>query len=246
MVELEQALRRLGDSLEFPAQADLAGRVRTRIEHGRPARPLLPAWAAAVLVLVAVSLLVPGVRRAAADLLGLDDIRIVLREAPPSIPTGAGLDIGSPISLAEVRELVDFEVMVPSALGEPNEVYLDRGRVTLLYRPEAGLPEVGDSGVGLLITQFGARLPEFFGKELGPGSSLEKVTVRGRPGYWIEGEPHLVYLVERSGEVREESGRLAGNTLLWEEGGVTFRLESSLSREEALRVAESLRPAVTP
>ena len=241
MVELEQALRRLGDSLEFPAEPELTGRVRMRIEHRRPARPLLPAWAAAVLVLVAAAFLVPGVRRAAADLLGLDDIRIVLREAPPHAPARSGLDIGSPFSLAEVRELVDFEVLVPSAVGEPGEVYLDRGRVTLIYRSEAGLPDVGDSGVGLLITQFGARLPESLGKELGPGTYLESVTVRGRPGYWIEGEPHLVYLVERSGEVLEESGRLAGNTLLWQEGGVTFRVESSLSRAEALRVAESLR-----
>ncbi|MGH8935160.1 MAG: hypothetical protein ACRDXD_02645 [Acidimicrobiia bacterium] len=241
MVELEQALRRLGDSLEFPAEPELAGRVRRRIEHRRPARPLLSAWVAAALILVAAAFLLPGVRRAAADLLGLDDIRIVRREAPPVAPAGAGLDIGLALSLAEVRERVDFEVLVPSAVGEPDAVYLDRGRVTLLYRSEAGLPEVGDSGVGLLINQFGARLPESLGKELGPGTSLETVTVRGRLGYWIEGEPHLVYLVERSGEVLEESGRLAGNTLLWQEGRVTFRLESALSLEEALQVAESLR-----
>jgi hypothetical protein len=31
-----------------------------------------------------------------------------------------------------------------------------------------------------------------------------------------------------------------GNTLIWEEQGITYRLESNLSLEEAVKIAESL------
>jgi hypothetical protein len=33
--------------------------------------------------------------------------------------------------------------------------------------------------------------------------------------------------------------RLAGNVLLWESGGVTYRIESTLSKAEAIAIAES-------
>jgi hypothetical protein len=32
-----------------------------------------------------------------------------------------------------------------------------------------------------------------------------------------------------------------GNTLIWEANGITYRLESHLSLEDALRIAESLK-----
>jgi hypothetical protein len=35
---------------------------------------------------------------------------------------------------------------------------------------------------------------------------------------------------------------IAGHVLIWAEGDVTYRLETSLSMEEAVRVAESLEP----
>jgi hypothetical protein len=35
---------------------------------------------------------------------------------------------------------------------------------------------------------------------------------------------------------------LEGGTLVWEADGVTYRLETRLTLEEAIRIAESLRP----
>jgi hypothetical protein len=41
------------------------------------------------------------------------------------------------------------------------------------------------------------------------------------------------------GRIRDNSGRLAGKTLLWSHGELTLRLEGDLTKEEALRIARS-------
>jgi hypothetical protein len=43
------------------------------------------------------------------------------------------------------------------------------------------------------------------------------------------------------GSFLEDPPRLVGNTLIWETGGVTLRLESALTMEDALTVARSMR-----
>ena len=92
------------------------------------------------------------------------------------------------------------------------------------------------------MTQFPGDVDQgFIEKGLGPGTRLESVTVNGRPGYWIEGRPHAFVYRDANGNVRDESYRLAGNVLLWEDGDLLLRLESALSKEEALRIASSVR-----
>jgi hypothetical protein len=65
--------------------------------------------------------------------------------------------------------------------------------------------------------------------------------VNGEPGFWIEGHPHVVDYVDPSGRAGRLSSRLVGNTLLWNQEGLTVRIESSLSLERSLAIATSLR-----
>jgi len=151
------------------------------------------------------------------------------------------------VTLGEARQAVSFRVRLPSLpeLGSPDEVYVDdeppSGRVTAVYAPGPGLPRTSATGVGLLVTAFRARFDEeFVIKEAGPGTRVEQVSVGGDPGYWVEGEPHTVVYVDGRG-LNSDTLRLAGNTLLWERNGVTFRLEADISKEDALRIAASFR-----
>ena len=48
----------------------------------------------------------------------------------------------------------------------------------------------------------------------------------GAQGLWIAGEQHVVYWLDAP-------PRLAGNVLLWEDGGVTYRLEGKAPDEGA-------------
>jgi hypothetical protein len=267
-LDLDAALADLAAALEFPPTPDLAAAVATRLEQApartpAPARParrlrwpagwrrLAVAGLAAVLLAAAVLVASPGTREAVARRLGLRGIDIQLGGPPPPTVTttpGARLDLGlgDPVTLEEARRLVDFPVVVPGELGRPDAVFVDEavpagGRVDLVYRARPGLPASPFTDAGLLVTQFeGQPTPEFLKKVTAMGV-VEEVTVGGEPGYWFSGEPHFFTYIDAAGRFREEQTRLAGNTLIWQRGDLTLRLEGDIPKDEAIRIAESMR-----
>jgi hypothetical protein len=58
--------------------------------------------------------------------------------------------------------------------------------------------------------------------------------------WWIAGGEHFFFYRDAQGNVVDTTLRLAGDTLIWEEGGVTHRVEGAPSLAAAIRVAESL------
>lgn len=78
-----------------------------------------------------------------------------------------------------------------------------------------------------------------FEKYAAVGDDVELLSVDGHQGAWVLG-PHPVHYVGRDGEWYEESARLAVNTLIWQVGDVTLRLEGDFAKGEALAVARSL------
>jgi hypothetical protein len=215
-------------------------------------------WLVAALLLIAIAgglVLFPEARYAIADRLGLQGVLIRwVDEVPSPEPSqlGAPLLLGRPVTLDEAQAAVDFSVRVPTAPGfdDPSEIYLldqEQGAmVSFVYPTGPELPASDETGVGALLTQFqGDAERGLIEKGLAdsdePETYLEAVTVRGDPGYWISGAPHGFFFVcYDAGECRQERYRLAGNVLLWEQDGVTLRLESALSREDALAIAESV------
>jgi hypothetical protein len=263
---LERALADLGAHIAYPRTPELSTTVRARIAAGRQRR--WPAWdayrpwprvagalAAGLLALaVAVLAISSEARGAVADRLGLGGVRFFAApESPSPAPAvsppvpGPRLLGGMSVTLAEARGRAGFALRLPSlpGLGEPDEVYFNSavpgGAVSLVYAPRPGLPEAPGTGIGLLITQFRGDYGPFLQKGLVAGGLLRPVTVGGAQGYWIEGAPHVLLFRDTAGEVHEERSRLAGNTLLWERDGVTFRLETAAGLDDALRIAESLR-----
>jgi hypothetical protein len=257
--KLSAALVAVGRDLAFPEVPDLAPAVVRRLEEPeripdrrplslpgpfrRPGRRVALALAAVLILAgsaVAGGLLVRGVRILIAP----------ETTTPPPSPTVTGplgrlLFLGERTTLDEARRLVDFEVLLPRAAGLHEPVtYVDDdppgGRVSLVYPAGPGLPKAQEPGIGMLLMQFRGRIELPFIEKLVRTDQVQEVQVGGSAGYWIEGEHTLVYLDER-GEPYEERSRLAGNTLLWQRGEVTFRLESALTREEAIRIAESMR-----
>jgi hypothetical protein len=266
-LDLEQALADLAASLEFPPTPDLAAAVTARLDEapvrrrgrlagliGRPGwRRLAVAGLAAVLLAVAVLVASPGTREAVARRLGLRGVGVQLGgPPPPTVTTRPGerldLGLGERVTLEEARRRVGFPVLVPGAAGfqQPAAVYVNEavpagGRVDLVYRARPGLSASPFTDVGLLVTEFrGQPTPEFL-KKVAVLGMVEEVRVGGEPGYWFSGEPHFFTYRDARGNLRDEQTRLAGNTLVWQRGELTLRIEGEISRQEALRIAESMR-----
>jgi hypothetical protein len=230
----------------------------------RPPARRWPAWMAgwrrlavagmvAVLLAAAVLVASPGTREAVARRLGLRGIGVELGgPPPPTVTTAPGgrldLGLGERVTLEEARRRVGFPVLVPAAAGfqRPDAVFVDRavpvgGRVDLVYRARPGLPASSFTDAGLLITEFRGQPDSGFLKKVVVAGIVQEVTVGGGPGYFFSGDPHFFSYQDADGQFREERTRLAGNTLIWQRGDLTLRLEGELPLAEAVRIAESMR-----
>ena len=258
-----------GPDLAPSVTAALAARRRPAPRWHSLARAAVVATVLLLATAAAVLAASPGAREAVADRLGIGGVRIEFVPATPTVPaptptspptsatstptvSASPTPLAAPLLLGEVIDgettVMPFTVRRPAIAGPPAATYLDRtavpgGSLTMVWPASPALPETTIAGVGLLLQQFrGVANEGPYGKGLGPGTALESATVNGYPGYWITGEPHAFYYYDATGEPVEDRLRLAGNTLVWVEGDVTYRLESALPLLSALRLAESLTP----
>ncbi|MEU5943347.1 hypothetical protein ABZ807_30240 [Micromonospora sp. NPDC047548] len=238
MDDLERELRDLSAWLETPAPPDVTARVRAQLAAPVPGRRRWRYYLAAALVALLVAVLPPGraaLADAVAELLRFAGITIATSPAP-ALPTGtpSPLPAQRPAALHEAQRKVLFPIRIPAKLGPPEQVLvadvdgMGTYRVaTLLYR-----------GGALRIDAFDGGLDPVFQKQAsGPG--VDWVEVNGDFAVWIGG-PHALAYVDRAGTVRVETARLAASTLIWQEAGVSYRLEGDLTQLEAIEIANSL------
>jgi hypothetical protein len=257
--DLVLALNELGERLDIPPGDPVAvaiSRIRAQTPRGtdgaawrpgRRGRRVLGAAAAALLVGLAATLVAPASRHAVARWLGIGSVTVSYTDEVPAA-AGRTYDLGAPVSLAAAAARADaagWSLAAPAAAGEPARAFVGRpaGALNLVWAPAAERPEIADSGIGLLLTAMpGTTDAGGMSKQATRGTTVRLVRVEEHAAYWIEGEPHEVVLTDRNGDVVHDSARLAGNTLVWTDGGVTFRLESALDREDAIDLASTLRP----
>jgi len=239
------------------------GRAVSRVSLGDRLAGRLGSRPRVVAVLVAGLLLLAG----AAVAVGLTVGRIVLQPADtpapattgpgasptasptrPTEPTYLPLGLGARVDLEQARRSVDFTLRVPAPEGPAggiDEVRLNRdvpgGMVSFVSGPGPGLPEIGRSGAGMVITQFGGDVEGL--KEFDPARPPVPVDVDGEDGFYVEGV-HAFLFVDAEGDLRLGSRRVVGSTLIWQSSdGVVLRIESALPLWRALALARSLERA---
>jgi hypothetical protein len=155
------------------------------------------------------------------------------------------MGLGDRVELADLDARAGFHVRWPNdpSLGPPDAVYIDPftgGQVTLVWAARQDLPATLEPGVGMLLSQFRGQVEEgFFTKALDGGTSVERLPVGDGKGYWLTGDPHFIFWKGPDGFV-DDSRRWVGDVLLWAEGDITYRLETSLGRDRAVGLAESM------
>ncbi len=240
----ETRLRQIAGAFPYPPTPSIRA-LTTPPGPRRPWRRL--AWAVAAILLVVAGLLaVPQVRAAVAEFLQLGAIRIFQTPSPATVfpaeeknptPVTSLLDLAGETSLAEARERLTFPLRLPTYppdLGPPDRVFRQDlgGPVVVLAWLDPEQPE----RVQLSLHQLS---PGTFAEKGDPGH-IQETIVNGRPAYWTEG-PYLLQF-RRGNETQFDLRRLVqGHVLLWTEGEITYRLETDLPLNEAIKIAESLR-----
>jgi hypothetical protein len=264
---LETALSDAGRAIDYPPTPNIAARVRMQLQADRSRQPLRsrfrprPALIVAVVVIVlALLIVIPETREAIAQLLGLRTIRII--EVTPT-PTSARATLAPtptpgvvpfkqccPTTLAEAQRKAQFKILLPPD-EQPSQVFFqdqimgrgsDAQQLVLVFgdpqRPRFVLYEarswVYEKMVGV------------FAKQVGSGTVLTETQVSGQRALWFTGAPHILVTLDQSGNPILDTERpVNANTLAWEIGtidnGMTYRLETALSLEEAMKFAESLK-----
>jgi len=264
----DQVVERLRDLARrlppVPAQstADLSTAVLERIAGGDGAtasrgrwasarRPILAAAAMCLVLTAAYALLAP-VRDATASVLRLVGIDIHHAEAgaePPTLSPPVRGQLGEKVALDDVSAVAGFAVPMPDTgvLGEPDEAYVVDGGtyqvVTLVWRAREGVPVAPASGASALLSVFRGAPPDddWVRKLLYEGAQAQPVSVNGAFGVFVSG-PQSVRYVGGDGDLREASPRLSANSLIWQQDGLTLRLEAAVGADEARALAESVRP----
>lgn len=262
---LEADLRALGAGLAYPTPAPAFAAAVSAVIAARPAQPWWRRLGGAGSsgrpvvrrsLLAAVALLLIAVAVAAAIGFGVPGIRILLGPpASPSpttpgptpaggLPTFLSISLGDRVDLDQVEALAGFAPRLPDTdiVGEPARAYVDDGRLTLVWEVSPELPQTESRGIGLLITEFrGSVDPGWYEKVIHNGATtLEEVEVDGNDGYWVSGDPHGLVYRQPDGTFIDETRRIVGDVLVWHDGELTYRIETSLGLEAALRIAEAL------
>ncbi|MCZ7423293.1 hypothetical protein O7605_27680 [Verrucosispora sp. WMMA2121] len=244
MDDLERELRDLSAWLGTPEPPDVTARVRARLAAAPPAGRQIDRrrWRyalAAALAALLVAVLPPG-RAALADAMAglLRFAGVTISTSPVGTPP-SGVPSPPPgqrsATLDEARRLVRFPIRTPTVLGPPEQTLLADPDDTGGHRVASLLYRAGT----LRLDIFDGRLDPVFVKQAG-GSDTEWTQVGTAQAIWIDG-PHPISYTGRDGVVRQASARLAAATLIWEDAGVTYRLEGDLTMAEAVTIATTLQ-----
>jgi hypothetical protein len=156
---------------------------------------------------------------------------------PTFTPVASVMDLAGETTLEAALQKADFPVMLPTYppdLGAPDRVFLQdlSGQVLVLVWLDPADPDK----VHLSLHQYIGR-DNLTGLKYNP-PVVQSTFVNGRQAIWATG-PYFLEL--RNGQ-NQMIRLIEGRVLIWADDDVTYRIETDLPLEEAVRIAESLKP----
>jgi hypothetical protein len=136
------------------------------------------------------------------------------------------------VPLSQAGRQVGFELVLPPLDRKPERAYVIGDSVASVL--------LQAHGKTVLLSEFPSLGGEVALKKLAVNATvIDPVVVRGKPGLWLEGAPHVLTWMDRDTGYRERPILVRGNVLLWLHDGLTLRLEGRLSKRQALELARS-------
>lgn len=257
----ETRLASLAARLDYPRTPDIAGFVMSRLHPVRRPRFLARRWAwslTIVLILCSSLILIPPARAAVIEFIQIGIVRIFgspstppapLEETPSTVvpatatpgPTLPALlpileDIAGEMTLEEAQQALEYPIRLPSYpadLGNPDRIFVQDadGDMAILVWLDPQQPEQ------VLMSLHFIPAGSWAIDKVKP-SVIQETRVNGERALWTVG-PYPLRL--RNSDI-QYTRLISGHVLIWEKGTVTYRLETDLPLEEAIKIAESLEP----
>lgn len=214
-MNLDDELRAVGRSAVVPPVDEaLTAAVLARVADVPVRKRLRDRWRAFLagfLILVAGVVLTPPVRATVAEWLRIGGVQAQPVGTRPSsaqpVPT-----VNGHLSLEQAARVAGFTPALPKSLGAPTGLEASKGFVAASWG-------------AVRLEQFQSGISPMYIKQYYDGLEyLPQVN-----GYWFR-TPHQLELVDK------RVVRIAGPTLVWERGGVTFRLEG-VDKTRAVQLA---------
>ncbi|RPH35367.1 hypothetical protein EHM92_06280 [bacterium] len=218
------------------------------------------AWSLTILLILFSSLmLIPPARAAIIEFIQIGIVRIFRAEPTPSTPPNEEFpstivpvtatpgptlealipileDLAGEMTLEEARQAVNYSILLPSYppdLGEPDRIFVQEadGKMTILVWLDPQEPE--HIRMSLHFVPPGSWAIDKMNPAL-----VQETTINGQRAVWAVGP----YPIRFSNGNLDFIRLIDGHVLIWTDDEMTYRLETDLSLEEAIKVAESLEP----
>ena len=267
----EKQLRSIAKGLEYPRTPAIAGSVMKHLRPSTPPRLVSRrfAWTLTVILILFTSLmLIPPARAAILEFIQIGIVRIFRAEPTPVTPpqqefpvtmvpvTATPVLTSEPLipilerlagerSLGGAQQIVDYPILLPSYppdLGPPDRIFVQDadGAMTILIWIDPDQPTQVLMSLHMIP-------PGSWQVDKMKPTLIEETTVNGERAIWTIGP----YPIQFSNGNMDFVRLVEGHVLIWTDGetlapgasaGVTYRLETELELEEAIKVAESLEP----
>lgn len=257
----EKQLRSISKGLAYPPTPNIAGSVMKRLRGSTPPRFVRRlAWSLTVILILFASLmLIPPARAAILEFIQIGIVRIFRAEPTPIVPpdqetpstmvpvTATPAVTSQPLipllerlagesPLEDAQQLVEYPILLPSYppdLGPPDRIFVQDadGNMTILIWIDPQQPSQVLMSLHMIP-------PGSWAVDKMNPALVEETTVNGQRAVWAVGP----YPVRFSNGNLDFVRLVEGHVLIWTEGEVTYRLETALDLEEAIKIAESLEP----
>jgi hypothetical protein len=258
----EKQLLSISKGLDYPRTPDIAGSVMTRLRGATRPRFISRrfVWSLTVILILFSSLmLIPPARAAIIEFIQIGVVRIFRAEptplAPPNqeipstvvpvtatpVPTSQPLipileNLAGEMTLDEAQKAVNYPILLPSYppdVGKPDRIFVQDadGKMTVLVWLDPQHPDQ------ILMSLHFLPAGSWAIKKIEP-THIQDTTVNSQRAIWAIGP----YPLRLSNGDLDFVRLIDGHVLIWEQGDITYRLETDLSLEEAVKIAESLQP----
>jgi hypothetical protein len=247
--DLESALHALGTRISVPPAPSITPAVVSRLEaerlrRRRPPFPGLALWSRRRALLVAAIAVLAVLALAAAARFTIGAVQIRIQPTPSATSsTSPPFDLsvlGPARSPSEAATSLPFRTALPAG-PRPDAAYIVEGptgqrSVAFAWLPSTNYPRIQGTPWGLIVLEIPGD-DELVLKTVNAFEDMITTVVDGRPAAWIPA-PHELQLQTRVGS---QTFSVAGNVLIWERGGVTYRIETALGFDAATALAGSIR-----